>query len=99
MLLITTATWVKQEMLEGPPPSFGGKIMERGMKPRELREIRERMGLTQEQLATELGVHRLSVNRWEVGVHRIPLMLTLAIKQLETRLPQTQFSQNGILDT
>jgi DNA-binding XRE family transcriptional regulator len=72
---------------------YGGVTMEHGMKPRELKEIRERMGFTQEQLATELGVHRLSVLRWEAGAHRIPLMLTLAIKQLETRLLQTQFSQ------
>jgi DNA-binding transcriptional regulator YiaG len=67
--------------------------MEHGMKPRELKEIRERTGFTQEQFATELGVHRLSVIRWEAGAHRIPSMLTLAMKQLETCLLQTQFSQ------
>jgi DNA-binding XRE family transcriptional regulator len=71
------------------------------MKPTELKEVRARMGFTQEQLATTLGVHRLSVIRWEAGTHRIPLMLTLALKQLErelyqardeTRLLQTQVS-------
>jgi repressor LexA len=38
----------------------------------ELRRLRERLGLTQEQLARELGVHRVSVARWETGEHRIP---------------------------
>jgi repressor LexA len=53
------------------------------MKPPELKEVRARLGLTQKQLATELGVHRLSVIRWEAGIHKIPPMLELAIKQLE----------------
>jgi repressor LexA len=69
------------------------------MKPIELKEVRARLGFTQEQLATELGVHRLSIIRWEAGMNRIPPMLKLAIKQLErehcqardeTRLLQTQ---------
>jgi DNA-binding XRE family transcriptional regulator len=33
-----------------------------GMKPDELKEFHARLGFTQEQLAIELGVHRLSVN-------------------------------------
>jgi DNA-binding XRE family transcriptional regulator len=70
-----------------------------GMKPAELKEVRVGLGLTQEQLANELDVHRLTVIRWEAGLHRIPLILTLAMKQLErerypardeTRLLQTQ---------
>jgi repressor LexA len=72
-----------------------------GMKPAELKEARVCLGFTQEQLAIELGVHRLSVIRWEAGMHRIPTMLALAIMQLdrehhqardETRLLQTQVS-------
>jgi DNA-binding XRE family transcriptional regulator len=70
-----------------------------GMKPAELKEARVCLGLTQQQLAIELGVHRLSVIRWEAGRHEIPFMLDLALKQLarehyqardETRLRQTQ---------
>jgi hypothetical protein len=45
------------------------------MKPAELKEFRVRLGFTQ--------VHRLSVVLWEGGAHRIPPMLTLALKQLE----------------
>jgi transcriptional regulator with XRE-family HTH domain len=32
-----------------------------------VRELRERMGLTQEKLATKLGVTFPTVNRWERG--------------------------------
>jgi DNA-binding XRE family transcriptional regulator len=59
--------------------------MDPEMKPIELKDVRARLGLTQEQLAIELGVHRLSVIRWEAGTHRISRMLELAIKELERR--------------
>jgi DNA-binding XRE family transcriptional regulator len=60
------------------------------MKPAELRNIRESLGLTQEQLATELGVHRLSVIRWEAGRHRIRPMLILAIGAIDQRRRKEQ---------
>jgi DNA-binding XRE family transcriptional regulator len=44
------------------------------------------MGLTQGQLALLLDVHRLSVVRWEAGDHKIPMMLKLALKELERNL-------------
>jgi DNA-binding XRE family transcriptional regulator len=53
------------------------------MTPLELKETRIRLGFTQEELAVELGVVRKSLNRWEAGKHRIPLMVKLALKQLE----------------
>jgi DNA-binding XRE family transcriptional regulator len=37
-----------------------------------LRLSRERLHLTQQQLAYELGVHRITLTRWEAGTHRIP---------------------------
>jgi DNA-binding XRE family transcriptional regulator len=37
-----------------------------------LRRLRKRLGVTQAQLAEELGVHRLTVVKWEAGTHRIP---------------------------
>lgn len=53
--------------------------------PKELKEARTRLGLTQEQLAAILGVARFSVQRWEAGVYRIPSMLTLALEALFAR--------------
>ena len=35
--------------------------------PDTARKIREAAGVTQERLAQELGVHRMTVHRWETG--------------------------------
>lgn len=53
------------------------------MTPTELKVTRERLGLSQKQLANTLGVHRVSVVRWETGFHKVPPMLVLAMKELE----------------
>ncbi|MDO8474593.1 MAG: helix-turn-helix domain-containing protein [Candidatus Rokubacteria bacterium] len=42
------------------------------VKPPELRRIRAEMGLTQTELAEALGVHRVTVARWETGERGIP---------------------------
>ena len=38
----------------------------------ELKRLREGLGLTQEQLADEVGVHRVTVAKWEAGDHGVP---------------------------
>jgi DNA-binding XRE family transcriptional regulator len=53
------------------------------MTPLELKQARARLGWTQQQLAAELNVCRFSVYRWETGIHQIPRILTLAMKELE----------------
>lgn len=42
------------------------------MTPRTLKNRRASLGLTQEQLAEQLGVVRNTINRWEMGLHPIP---------------------------
>lgn len=57
--------------------------------PSLVRELRQRLGLTQEKLAERLGVRFQTVNRWERG-HAQPSPLALkAIKQ-ELRKMETQ---------
>jgi repressor LexA len=63
---------------------------DRQFLPGELKEARARLGLTQGQLALALGVSRLSVVRWEAGLHRIPFTVTLAVKYLERKLIENQ---------
>jgi len=48
--------------------------------PATAREIRRAAGLTQPQVATELGVHRVTLARWELGTRspRGPLRLRYA---------------------
>lgn len=49
----------------------------------ELREKREALGMTQEQLATELKVAPNTVARWERGERSIPPYLDLALETIE----------------
>ncbi len=42
------------------------------VKATELKRIREELGMTQAQLADEVGVHRVTVAKWEAGDRGIP---------------------------
>jgi transcriptional regulator with XRE-family HTH domain len=52
----------------------------------ELRAWRKRRRLSQEALAQLLGITRVTVARWELGIRSIPPFLPLALKWLETEL-------------
>lgn len=54
----------------------------------ELREFRERLGLSQEQLAEKLKVARNTVSRWENESRKIPEFLELALKTIERELKE-----------
>lgn len=51
------------------------------MTPQEVRELRQRLGLTQYQLSQEVGVQPIEVSRWERG-HRTPSGSALRLLQL-----------------
>jgi transcriptional regulator with XRE-family HTH domain len=53
------------------------------MKGDDLRKRRQKLDLTQEQLAVELGVDRNTVARWERDERVIPAYLDLALKTIE----------------
>jgi transcriptional regulator with XRE-family HTH domain len=55
------------------------------MKPEELRRRREALGMTQDDLARELGVKMMTVSRWERGVYPIPRHIALAVEAIEAR--------------
>ncbi len=49
---------------------------------RELRKQRLRLGLTQAQLATRLGLNRMSISRYENDLWPIPKHVALAMRAL-----------------
>ena len=53
------------------------------MTAQELKERRAQIGYSQEELAKALGVHAVTVARWETNARAIPPFLTLALKTLE----------------
>ena len=57
---------------------------------RKIRELRSRLGLTQEQFAAKVGVTFSTVNRWENGKGKPS---PLAMRQIEELMDQTGESQ------
>jgi len=56
------------------------------LKAAELRRTRLRLGLTQGQLAKELGVARNTVTRWETGARKIAPPVAIAVRSVASRL-------------
>jgi transcriptional regulator with XRE-family HTH domain len=58
------------------------------MTTEELKTLRDRLGLTQGELAEKLGVARNTITRWEMGIRHIPEPVARLVRLL-TALPQT----------
>lgn len=56
----------------------------------DLKAWRERLGLTQEKAAALLGVHRVTVARWESGACAMPRLIGMACLNLEQLIKPTQ---------
>lgn len=54
----------------------------RRMTARQLQRLRERLGWSQERLAEALGVHPMTVSRWERGALPVPPMAAIAVRCL-----------------
>lgn len=55
-------------------------------KVMEVKQLREKLGLTQEQLAHRLGVTVKTVNRWEMGRAKPSPLATKLLNQLSEQL-------------
>jgi transcriptional regulator with XRE-family HTH domain len=56
----------------------------------DLKSWRLRLGLTQESAADLLGVHRVTVARWESGACAMPKLIGMACLNYESMLKQKQ---------
>lgn len=56
------------------------------ISPADLRAWRTARKLSQQRLASLLGVTWLAVQRWEAGTRKVPAFLGLALKGLESEL-------------
>jgi len=50
----------------------------------EIRELRKKLKITQQQLADKLGVHRVTVAEWEAGRKRPSNLARRQLNRLET---------------
>ena len=48
----------------------------------DLRAARKSLGLTQAELAAALGVHRMTITKWEGGTHPIPHTVVLVLQHM-----------------
>lgn len=60
----------------------------------EVRSARQRLGVSQAQLAEALGVNKLTISRWERGERNPPTMVELAIGLLELAVDDASTVQN-----
>ena len=61
------------------------------MEGREMREWRQRHGISQDRLAALLGVNRVTVWRWEHDERAMPgRLVEWALKGIEAELPERQ---------
>ena len=58
------------------------------MTAADLRAWRSRLGLTQARAAELLGVHAITLCRWETGHLPLPPMLKLACQAIAARCPE-----------
>jgi DNA-binding transcriptional regulator YiaG len=56
------------------------------MTGQDVTKFRARLKLTPQELAEKLGVHRITVQRWENGVVPVPQTVAMAIKWLARKV-------------
>ena len=62
------------------------------MTPKQVKNLRKKLGLTQSELARELGVGRSAVNNWERGNQK-PLPMAVKFMKLLLQLKEEGYEQ------
>jgi len=66
------------------------------MKPAEARRCRQRLGLTLVELGARLGVHHMTIWRWEAGKVRIPPPCAQLLELLVASIPKAESKQQTL---
>ena len=56
----------------------------------ELKQLRTRLGLTQDELGQRLGVARVTVARWEIGLRRVPELAARLVQHVAKEVKAEQ---------
>ena len=56
----------------------------------ELKQLRTRLGLTQDELGQRLGVARVTVARWEIGLRRVPELAARLVQHVAKEVKEEQ---------
>jgi len=56
----------------------------------ELKQLRTRLGMTQDELGQRLGVARVTVARWEIGLRRVPELAVRLMQHVAMEVKQEQ---------
>lgn len=64
------------------------------MTPKQLRDWRKKHEVSQTALAELLGVHKMTVSKWERDAQPIPGFLALALSELARQLSAEEESQD-----
>jgi DNA-binding transcriptional regulator YiaG len=56
----------------------------------ELKQLRTRLGMTQDELGQRLGVARVTVARWEIGLRRVPELAVRLMQHVAKEVKEEQ---------
>jgi DNA-binding transcriptional regulator YiaG len=56
------------------------------MSPKQIKTMRKKLALTQQQLAEMIGAQRVTVSRWEIGMSKPQGANLKALKELAAKL-------------
>ena len=56
----------------------------------ELKQLRMKLGMTQDELGQRLGVARVTVARWEIGLRRLPELAARLMQHVAKEVQEEQ---------
>lgn len=56
----------------------------------EFKQLRTRLGMTQDELGQRLGVARVTVARWEIGLRRVPELAVRLLQHVAKEVKEEQ---------